>query len=76
MKPFGLMSVSALWIALMDLFWIVSLCQTSSLRFVFVAAIPLFFITFAVYDTDHAGGSRQDRLNNPERAIFAKYSIK
>ncbi len=74
-KIFNLLSVSALWIAFCGIFWI-ALCKLSGQPFDYFKALILFLITFAIYLGDHASGSKEDLLNNPDRAILAKYPAK
>lgn len=60
----------------MGAFWIAILCDLSGKPFDPIAAIVLCLVTFAIYALDRAGGSKEDLLNNPGRAILAKYPIK
>lgn len=75
-RLFRVLSVSAIWISLMSIFWIAVLCGLSNRPFDPMAALILLLLTFAIYAADHAGGSKEDLLNTPDRAWLAKYPIK
>lgn len=59
----------------MSIFWIAVLCELSNQPFDSVAALILALVTFAVYALDHAGDSKEDLLNTPERAWLARYHV-
>jgi len=61
--------LSALWIAFVETFWIVILADLCRLPIPYAAIPAVFLLVFAVYANDHAKGSDEDRLNNPDRII-------
>lgn len=75
-RLFRFLSVSALWISFISVFWILLLSRLSGRPFDPTASLLLFLLTFAVYAADHAGGSAEDLMNNPGRAWLAKYHVK
>jgi hypothetical protein len=60
----------------MSIFWIMLLCQLSGRPFDPIDSVVLTLLTFAVYAADHAGGSKEDLMNNPGRAWLANYPVK
>jgi 4-hydroxybenzoate polyprenyltransferase len=75
-KIFNFLSVSALWIAFVAIFRPALLCTVGGFPMVWNAGIATFFATWGVYAWDRASDSKEDLLNNPDRAILARYPIK
>jgi hypothetical protein len=60
----------------MSVFWIVLLSRLTGYPYDPVASVILGLVTWPVYAADHAGGSKEDLMNNPGRAWLAKYPVK
>jgi 4-hydroxybenzoate polyprenyltransferase len=52
------------------------LCLVGGLDYDPMTSLILFLITFAAYAADKVSGSKEDLLNNPRRAVLAKYHVK
>ncbi|MCK9568716.1 hypothetical protein M0R72_07235 [Candidatus Pacearchaeota archaeon] len=73
---FRLLSISSIWIALSASLGPAIICKIYGLPYDPIASALVFLVTWAVYAIDKVSGSREDLLNDPDRAMLAKYPIK
>jgi len=73
---FRLLSISSIWIALSASLGPAIICKIYNLPYDPTASVLVFLVTWAVYAIDKVSGSREDLLNDPDRAMLAKYPIK
>ena len=75
-RLFSFLVVSSLWIAFALAFRPALLCLVGGLPIDPVACLITSLVMFAIYARDKVSGSKEDLVNNPQRAILAKYPIK
>ncbi len=73
---FRLLSISSIWIALSAALGPAIICKIYGLPYDPIASAIVFLVTWAVYAIDKVSGSREDLLNDPDRAMLAKYPVK
>lgn len=73
---FRLLSISSIWIALSAALGPAIICKIYGLPYDPMASAIVFLVTWAVYAIDKVSGSREDLLNDPDRAMLARHPIK
>lgn len=73
---FRFLAVSSIWISISASCGTIVLGQIYSIPVAWWQPLAAGLATFAVYSLDKVGGSKEDRLNTPERAWLARYPIK
>jgi 4-hydroxybenzoate polyprenyltransferase len=75
-RIFEYFCISAIWIALIGIFWPILLCLVGGLHYDLITSVIIALVTFAIYAADKVSGSAEDLMNSPSRAVLAKCPIK